>query len=377
MANATVDAVSSLVGDIYEAAYDQERWQGVVESFHRLFNGSRACIVKQGVDFCSAVASVADAEIVSPQAMLAYSRDAMTSAFWAVPEGQVFRRSDIADESMFRRGELWQDWFRPRDMYGGLSCKLHALRDAAWFIDVQHGQNQLEFTGSDRSLFEKLMPHVQRAGQIGEQFEKKIALAGAFSHLPFGVLMVDGYRRTLQMNEAADALLARPDSPLRMIDNVVVATNAKDTQMLDRLVVESCSLSDGVMPGMGGSLIVPSDHTKLPLSRFVLSVSPFLNARVFGLATQRCAVILTRDVSLANPVGFDKQLRSLFALTAAEAKIASCLASGLTLKQAAEESSIRITTARWYLDEIFRKTGTNKQGQLVALLKSVQPLRLR
>ena len=52
-------------------------------------------------------------------------------------------------------------------------------------------------------------------------------------------------------------------------------------------------------------------------------------------------------------------------LTLAETKIAASLAAGLTLKQAAETSAIRINTARWYLDEIFRKTRTNRQGQLV------------
>jgi DNA-binding CsgD family transcriptional regulator/PAS domain-containing protein len=377
MAKVTIDAVSSLVGQIYEAAYDQERWQDVINGFHRLFDGSRACIVKQSPDYQSAVVSVADDALLSPEAVVAYFSEPMTTAFWAAPAGRVFRRSDLADESVFRRGELWHDWFQPRDMYGGLSCKLHSLKDVGWFIDVQRGKKQPEFSESEEALFGSLMPHVQRAGQIGEQFETKVALAAAFSYLPFGVLVVDGHRRILQMNDAAEALLARPDSPLRSVGRVVATAAAKDTQMLERLVVDSCAPAADAIVGMGGSMMVPSDPAQLHLARFVLSISPFLNARVFGLEAERCAVILTRDVSLANSVGFGKQLRSLFALTAAEAKIASSLAAGLTLKQAAEESSIRITTARSYLEKIFRKTGTNQQSQLVALLKSVQPLRLK
>ena len=67
-------------------------------------------------------------------------------------------------------------------------------------------------------------------------------------------------------------------------------------------------------------------------------------------------------------------LRALFDLSPAEAKLAAALASGMTLKEAAAGARIQINTARSYLDSIFRKTGTHQQSQLVALLKSAQPL---
>lgn len=67
-------------------------------------------------------------------------------------------------------------------------------------------------------------------------------------------------------------------------------------------------------------------------------------------------------------------LKRLFDLTPAEAKLASALASGGTLKDAAAIQEIRLSTARSYLENIFRKTGTRQQSQLVALLKSAQPL---
>ena len=68
-------------------------------------------------------------------------------------------------------------------------------------------------------------------------------------------------------------------------------------------------------------------------------------------------------------------LRALFDLSPAEAKLAVALSSGHTLKQAAADANVRFSTARSYLESIFRKTGTHQQSQLVALLKSAQPLR--
>jgi DNA-binding CsgD family transcriptional regulator len=62
-------------------------------------------------------------------------------------------------------------------------------------------------------------------------------------------------------------------------------------------------------------------------------------------------------------------LRGLFDLSPAEAGIAAGLAAGLTVTQIAAARGIGLTTARTHLAQIFRKTGTAQQGQLVALLK--------
>jgi DNA-binding CsgD family transcriptional regulator len=45
------------------------------------------------------------------------------------------------------------------------------------------------------------------------------------------------------------------------------------------------------------------------------------------------------------------------------------IAAGLTVAQIAAASGIRLATARTHLEQVFRKTGTAWQGQLVALLK--------
>jgi DNA-binding CsgD family transcriptional regulator len=63
-------------------------------------------------------------------------------------------------------------------------------------------------------------------------------------------------------------------------------------------------------------------------------------------------------------------LVGLFDFTPSEVKIATALASGGTVQQAAAEAGIQLSSARTYLDRIFRKTGTHQQSQLVALLKS-------
>jgi len=55
-------------------------------------------------------------------------------------------------------------------------------------------------------------------------------------------------------------------------------------------------------------------------------------------------------------------------LSAKEAELAMLLLTGCSLQEAAERRAVRITTLRSQLASLFRKTGTARQGQLVALL---------
>lgn len=88
-------------------------------------------------------------------------------------------------------------------------------------------------------------------------------------------------------------------------------------------------------------------------------------------------LVVATTVSARTSVPEASILRALFDLAPAEVKLATSLATGRTLRDAARESDIQITTARTYLDRIFRKTGTHQQSQLVALLKSTHTFNSR
>lgn len=61
-------------------------------------------------------------------------------------------------------------------------------------------------------------------------------------------------------------------------------------------------------------------------------------------------------------------LRDMFQLTSAEARLACALVNGLTIEEAANESGIKLNTARSHLKKIFAKTHTQRQGEMVRLL---------
>jgi DNA-binding CsgD family transcriptional regulator len=78
-----------------------------------------------------------------------------------------------------------------------------------------------------------------------------------------------------------------------------------------------------------------------------------------------CIVIADPDEARGVPVG---RLQEAFDLTEAESRLAARLAAGEGLRSAAQSLGITYGTARARLAEIFQKTETRRQGELVNLL---------
>jgi DNA-binding CsgD family transcriptional regulator len=78
-----------------------------------------------------------------------------------------------------------------------------------------------------------------------------------------------------------------------------------------------------------------------------------------------CVVITDPDAAAHLPVD---RLQAMFSLTEAEGRLATLLAAGEDLKSAARALDITYGTARARLAEVFQKTNTRRQGELITLL---------
>ncbi|MBK8177284.1 MAG: helix-turn-helix transcriptional regulator [Rhodospirillales bacterium] len=70
-----------------------------------------------------------------------------------------------------------------------------------------------------------------------------------------------------------------------------------------------------------------------------------------------------------RPATFDQtRIARLYGLSRAESRVAALLASGYRLEQVAESLGIAYETVRKHLKQIFSKTGTYRQAELVRML---------
>jgi DNA-binding CsgD family transcriptional regulator len=365
------ERLSNALGSIYKAAYVSTTWDAAIGNLGDLFHGSKTCICKVGANGMAEDAVTTNPDPAFIRSFFeehAHQPNVLSEAVNTLPIGTVYSDHALVGADTLRRSRFWNEWMAPQDMYGSISCKLPVRGPSLWFFDVQRGRSQAPFDANDAELVKIIAPHLARVLYISQRFQSAELLASTFSHLPFGVIVIDGHMRITTLNASAEAILLRAGSALVRKSGHLVATDAGSMAVLQKLVAQACSIRDDVIPGVGGDLLLRikrGDGADL-----ALSVGPLVNALQEIPFSGRHAVIFIRQISLDLPPGFAEQIRAFFDLTPKEAGLAASLASGMSLKEAAEDAHIQFSTARSYLEKIFQKTGTRQQSQLVALLKS-------
>jgi DNA-binding CsgD family transcriptional regulator len=169
--------------------------------------------------------------------------------------------------------------------------------------------------------------------------------------------------RVLSANKLLDSI---SDTVMPVAFGRLALASAPANRLFQQAIVHALTAKEGLVR----SIPVPARDDQPAL---VVHVLPLLRAVADMLFGAEILVAVT-CLKPSNFVPSPTILMGLFDLTPSEARIAAALATGKSLKEAAAEMGIGFGSARTYLAHVFSKTGTHQQSQLVALLKSAQPL---
>lgn len=180
-------------------------------------------------------------------------------------------------------------------------------------------------------------------------------LERALEFTDLGVVLLDGTGRIIHANAWAKALLERGEG-LRTAQGRIEATFAEDGTRLHAAL-------RGAFAGM----------SQMPLLSLRRTGKRALLVCVIG--EPRRALDPRDAAALLYVVDPDHDLRSLlspacqlYRLTGAEARLVAHLVSGADLSAAAQQMNVGVSTARSYLKQVFAKTGTNRQADLVRVM---------
>jgi DNA-binding CsgD family transcriptional regulator/PAS domain-containing protein len=288
----------------------------------------------------------------------------------AHPEQRLVRDSSIVSEAEKDRHPYY-DWHASysdtRHRMAGMISPAPHLQSGV----TLHRTRQLgDFDDGQIARFNFLLPHIERAVRLSFQ----LGTLGAFRHASQAlldgneraVIFLDRKGRILFANRAASELSASADGLLLSRDGLSLA-NPADQRRLDRLIAAALAPS-AARPG-NGMMQAGRPSGKRPFS---ILVSP-IRAAENTMAEMTPAICITlTDPEALTPIP-GAALRDLFGLTRSEARLAARLACGDSLAQAAEGLGLAYATVRAQLAAIFRKTQTNRQGELVRLLLASVP----
>jgi PAS domain-containing protein/DNA-binding CsgD family transcriptional regulator len=218
---------------------------------------------------------------------------------------------------------------------------------------------------ADIERFGLLYRHLQRALLIGARigtFEAQQQFSEEWlSGRNVGVVLLDRSARVTFVNRYAERLVQQEDG-IRLTQGCLELTRERDNRELQALIGQALRGHAGTV--MGGALRAPRPSGRRPYSLLIgpTSISPV----ALTLFRPAASVIITDpEHSVVAPA---QLLQRLFHLTAAEARLAARLAAGQDLRGAAGELHITYGTARARLAQIFQKTQTRRQSELLRLL---------
>lgn len=185
----------------------------------------------------------------------------------------------------------------------------------------------------------------------------------AFDRFLIGVLVLDSAGKVRLMNDEAQRIINEDDG-LGLSEGMLRGASAKQTNRLRECVEQG-------FRGEHEDEIISFPRLSNGRPYLVLVPGQRLNEK----DEPDTMVLLVIDTELRTKVSGETLVR-LYHLTPAETRVALLLIDGKRLDQIAKELDVAQTTIVFHLKNLFRKTETHRQADLVRVLLSV-PLRTR
>ncbi|HJQ61195.1 MAG TPA: helix-turn-helix transcriptional regulator [Vineibacter sp.] len=220
-----------------------------------------------------------------------------------------------------------------------------------------------------------VFPHVRRAVLIGNVIERKTAeaasLADTLDGISAGMFLVDAAGRIMHANVAGHLLLAAGGLLRTSAGGRLVADDPQVDRVLHDVFVAAAS-GDEALGAKG--IAVP--HTARDGERHVIHVLPLTSGarRRAGANYAAAAALFIHKAALTTsspPVA----IAQTYALTPTELRVLLAVVEIGGVPEVAEALGVGETTVRFHLRQLFDKTGTHRQAELVKLVAGyVNPL---
>jgi DNA-binding CsgD family transcriptional regulator len=184
--------------------------------------------------------------------------------------------------------------------------------------------------------------------------------------LHVGVVLVGPGRRLLFANRAAKQLLLRRDG-IAVCNGRLHAETPAATQVLDRHLRAAIA---GPADGKGGDVVTLPTSGGRRLTLLIMGCG-----RPPPPGGEPSSILFISDPG-AEPDVDAPYLARTYGLTPAEARLLRALVRGRTLGEYAQAARITLFTAKGYLKQVFNKTGTSRQADLVRIVLADPILRL-
>jgi DNA-binding CsgD family transcriptional regulator len=364
------EQLSSLIGDIYDAALDATLWPRTLERVYGFVGGCGAVlyIVDAGRSTGKVYYEVGTEPGYSQLYFEKYAKlDPTSAAIHVLSVGEVASNSLVMPQDEFLESRFYKEWVKPQGWIDSIQVVLEKSMTTVGVHAVMRHERDGLADEPARQRMRLIAPHMRRAVLIGKVIDLKTAeaatLADTLDGISAGMLLVDARGRIVHANASGHALLAE-GSLLRQAGRKFSASDASADEALHEIFLAAA----------GGDAALGVRGIAVPLmsrggERWVAHVLPLTSGtrRRAGASYAAVAALFVHKATLDKPSAPEVIART-FKLTPGELRVLLGIVEVGGVPETAEALGIGKATVRTHLLRLYAKTGTSHQAELVKLV---------
>lgn len=365
--------IIALVDLIYESALNPQRWPAFLNALADDLGGSASANLFV-FNHKGPTVDILESVRIDPSSLPRYQDYYIGCDVWlqrmrSLPADSTVTGSALLPSCEFMQSEFYDDFLRHLDIYHVCSAKLMDEESKTSVLSIYRPSDKDDFSPAELRFVHALSPHLRRAVQMhlkmGSLAAQNAAMHEALDRIAGGVVFVSADASVLQMNRAAEEMVRQNDG-LSVRRGRLTAAHAQETAELRDLITQAADAASGVLARPGGEIALSRPSLRRALA---VIVCPFRSGTDGSgpAAARPCACVFVTDPEREVEVPVETVVR-LYGVTQAEARIALGLAGGRRLEDLADQFGITLQTARSQLKQIYAKTGTHRQAELVRLM---------
>lgn len=364
------EALSALIGEVYDAALDPSLWQDVLEKSSLFVGGSAAAIYSK--DSVSRTADITHGFGVDQQFQQNYIDtyvriDPTTPGFFFFDVGEVVTTPDILPYDEFLDSRFYKEWARPQGWVDMATSVLEkSTTSYAVFSVFRHEQDGLSDDLMRRRM-KLLVPHVRRAILISKTIQLNRAeaamLADTLDSLAAGLFLMGEKGRLVQANLSGHAIIAE-GSILRAAGGRLIATDPiADAAM--RAAFAGIDIGDAGLGTQGIAVPLAAANGQ----HYVAHILPLTSGarRKTGAGYSAVAAVFVSRTQIEAPAA-PQVIAELYGLTPSELRVLLAVFAAGGVSDIAGALGISEATTKTHLHRLFAKTNTRRQADLVRLV---------
>jgi DNA-binding CsgD family transcriptional regulator/PAS domain-containing protein len=363
------EMLTSLIGNIYDAALDRSLWPDALARIGDFVGGHGVGLLSK--DSLSKTSTPHYHCGVDPHYVRTYAEThskfdpAATLPFFDVE--QIVSFPELVPYDEFRQGRFYREWMQPQGWVDAANAVLEKSVLSFSFISILRSESCGLVDDEMRRRMALIVPHVRRAVLIGRVIDLREAETASFADtldgLSAGLVLIAADGRIVHSNAAASDMLNAGDF-LRSNSGRLTTSD----KHVDKL------LNDSFAGAVDGDAGIGVKGIALPLTagtgeRYVAHVLPLTSGarRRAGTAYTATAAIFVRKAALETPAAPEVILKT-FKLTPTELRVLLAIVDVGGIPEVAVRLGVAETTVKTHVKRLFEKTGKNRQADLVKLV---------